>query len=202
MVTRPSPPRRAPWLFTLELLVLLVIVRALATDPAAWAFGREPLSRGELWKSGTYAFVHLSWWHVAIDSIGMLALALLSTRVPLSTLQWWLGTLLGGVSCGMLSVALGLRGNMVGISGVYHLFLTAVCVWEAVRGSRLHGAVLAVVLAKVAHESWVGPSDALEHLVGGPVAVASHQAGILLGLAIGLGVSWIARRKQRRASGD
>lgn len=158
----------------------------------------EPVARGEWWRLMTYPFVHLSWYHLALDA-GAFFLLYDGLRV-LSIPRKMLILLV----CSALSLLFGIwlgdaqRLGLAGLSGIDHGLMAFAALEMIVADGRRKAGLLALILvaAKSVYELAAGGVlfEALHMgLCGTPVA-ACHAGGALGGiLAFALLRAW---RKQ------
>ncbi len=153
-------------------------------DVLAWTRGAA--DAGQWWRLVTCQFVHLGPGHLGLNLAGLAAAALLSWSE--FRLRDWLGV----TAAALGAVAFGLKfflpeiGWYAGFSGVLHgIFAGVAMTW--LRQRRREGWVLGGLLAaKLAWESWAGPSSLSVWLTGGPVLAAAHLWGAAGGVVWGL----------------
>jgi len=185
----PSPHSPAP-LHTLRqhslplLLALLSVVIAVIGNDASVAlrFERTLVLRGEVWRLITGHLVHLGWSHLLLNLAGLALIWGLFQR-QLGTLEWWWVWLAStlAVSAGLFFFNLNL-GWYVGLSGVLHgLFIAGLLM--ALRQDPWwgDGALLAVVVVKLAWEQLYGALPGTSALAGGNVIVDAHLYGAIGG---------------------
>jgi rhomboid family GlyGly-CTERM serine protease len=168
----------------ISLLASAVILTLLAL-PAAFmrehfAYAREPLLHGELWRLVTGHLVHLDFSHAVLNVVGLVLVWALYRAA------WRLGEWGIVVMAGMLAIDAGLWWLQpqvqwyVGASGVLHALIAAgvVAQWNTERGISL---VVAVLFgAKLLWEAWHGalPFAGESH----DVVLSAHRYGALGGL--------------------
>jgi rhomboid family GlyGly-CTERM serine protease len=158
-------------------------------------FDRAGLARGEIWRLASGHFVHLDWQHAALNVAALaLIVALFGT---LFTPVGWL--LLTGCSIAVIDAGLWWLepqiGWYVGLSGVLHGLLAAAALVLAARRQATGAILLALLVAKLAWEQWLGPLPGSRALVSGRIVTEAHLYGALGGLAGTL----LLRMRGRRA---
>ena len=163
----------------------------------AFAYSREGIESGQLWRLATGHFVHLGWTHLLLNLFGLGLVAWLVGHA-FNWRQW--------LTVGVVSIATIDAGFWylypeldwyVGLSGLLHGLLAA----GLLRGISVRdreSMILAVfVLAKLVWEQVGGPLPGSEATSGGAVIVDAHFYGALGGL-LGLALMW--RRVRPSAS--
>ena len=174
-------------LMALSLLLILANRTLLdSTVNSAWTYHPIPLEAGEWWRLASYAFVHLSWYHLLLDAgaFFLLYTGLKQTRcaVRLAILAACsAGSLLFGVWLGTAQ-----QLGLAGLSGVDH-GLMAIAALQLMRSAdqRKWGlAGLALVVGKSAFELATGHVvfGALHGGMCGIPVAASHAGGVLAGM--------------------
>ncbi len=160
---------------------------ALQLLPASWqqllVYERDAVAAGQWWRLLTGNLVHLGWTHLALNAAAMLIGARMfeGVRTPAA---WLPAALL----C-MLAVPLGLHFLSpavqwsMGVSGVLHGLLVVGAADLCRRRDWLGPVLLALCIAKVTTEQFIGGGSPTESLIGGPVVVDAHLWGALGGLA-------------------
>lgn len=179
---------RAVWL---PPLVLMLLVLALGvggervTD--ALRYDRVAIAAGEWWRLLSGNFVHLGWWHLFLNEIGVVVLVLLCPD-RLSWAVWGRRLLLLGLgmSLGLYWMVPSVRWY-VGLSGVMHgLFVLGLGRQVWVRKDLIAAGCLAYLVGKIAWELASGVPVSDEAAIGGSVLVESHLYGTLSALIYGL----------------
>jgi len=171
-------------------LVLMAIVFALGLggEPVrdALRYDHAAVQAGQWWRLISCNFVHLGWWHLFLNEMGIAVLVLLCPE-RLSPAVWARRVL--ALSLGM---SLGLHflvknlSTYVGMSGVIHgLFLLGLG-RQVLQKDLIAAICLAYLLGKVAWEMVVGIPVSDEAALGGTVLVESHLYGSLSALLYGL----------------
>lgn len=188
MITNADYRSRAVWLPPLALMALVLLFGA-GGEPvrAALRYDAAAIAAGEGWRLLTGNLVHLGWWHLFLNEMGLLVLVLLCPE-PLPWSVWARRLLLLG-----LGMSLGLYWFVpqtrwyVGMSGVIHgLFLLGL-VRQVVRDRDLIAAgCVAYLVGKIAWELYSGVPVSDETAIGGKVLVESHLYGTLSAVVYGL----------------
>ncbi len=183
----------------LSLLLALIVTAAVIesfgdTGRELLRFERQRILDGEFWRLVTGHFAHLAPQHLALNALGLGIVALLVGRA-LCPREWLLAFIvcLASTSAGLLFLDPELNWY-VGLSGVLHgLLVTGLLANLPLR--RTESAVLlAIVVAKIGWEQFVGPMPGAEGTAGGPVIVNAHLYGAIGGgLATAILIS--ARRR-------
>lgn len=156
---------------------------------------REAIAAGELWRLVTGHLAHLGTEHLLLNLAGLCLVWLLVGR-RLGPLRWWLVTALSmaAIDAGFWLLAPGLAWY-VGLSGLLHALLVAGSVAGLREAPLESGALVLLVIGKVAVEQLTGPLPGSEAAAGGPVVVDAHLYGTVAGLLSG------AALLPRRANG-
>jgi len=181
----PTAPLHTLWQHSLPLLLALLslIIAIIGNDASvALRFERTLILQGEVWRLITGHLVHLGWSHLLLNLAGLALIWGLFQR-QLGTLEWWWVWLAStlAVSAGLFFFDLNL-GWYVGLSGVLHgLFIAGLLM--ALRQDPWwgDGALLAVVVAKLAWEQLYGSLPGTSSLAGGNVIVDAHLYGAIGG---------------------
>jgi rhomboid family GlyGly-CTERM serine protease len=177
MITNADYRSRAVWLPPLVLMALLLLL-ALGGDAvrAALRYDAEAITAGQWWRLLTGNLVHLGWWHLFLNEVGLLVLVLLCPE----RLAWsvWVRrvVLIGlGMSAGLYFFVPS-TGWYVGMSGVIHgLFLLGLGRQIVERRDLIAAGCLAYLVGKISDET----------AIGGKVLVESHLYGSLSALIYG-----------------
>lgn len=202
MITNTDYRPREVWLPPLALMLLLLALE-LAGEPAraALRYDADAIGAGQWWRLLTGNFVHLGWWHLFLNEMGLAVLVLLCPE----RLAWsvWLRrlVLIGlGMGAGLYCFVPG-AAWYVGMSGVIHgLFVLGLGRQVVTRRDLIAAACLVYLLGKVAWEMLSGVPVSDEAAIGGKVLVESHLYGSLSALAYGLvfGAFWRTETFGRR----
>src|SRR4051794_5187590 len=89
------------WGPPLALMALLVATEALGDAGRAWlAYDRAHIAAGQWWRILTGSFVHLGWYHLLLNELGLIVLVLLCPE-PLSPGVWSRRVLVLGTGMGL-----------------------------------------------------------------------------------------------------
>jgi rhomboid family GlyGly-CTERM serine protease len=188
MITNADYRSRAVWLPPLAVMALILLL-ALGGEAVRQAlrFDRAAIEAGEWWRLLSGNLVHLGWWHLAVNEIGVFVLVLLCPEA----LSWsvWLRrlVLLGlGMSAGLYCFVPDATWY-VGLSGVMHgLFVLGLGRQIVAERDLISAGCLAFLVAKVGWELAAGAPVSDEAAIGGKVLVESHLYGSLSALIYGL----------------
>lgn len=173
-------------------LPVLVIALAAATlegfgDSARrlLSFDRAGLASWEWWRLLSGHFVHLGWYHLALNLLGLLALQVLCPK-PLRAREWssrvvWLAL---AISIALYAAAPAVD-NYVGFSGVLHGLFVLGLVPMAREGDRVALVCLIYLAGKIVWEQVMGAPVSDEHAIGGHVVTLAHLFGTLAALVYG-----------------
>lgn len=187
MITNAAYRSREVWLPALALMAL-VLALGLGGDAvrAELRYDATAIAGGQWWRLLSGNLVHLGWWHLFLNELGLLVLVLLCPE-PLSGAVWARRVLLVGVG-----MSLGLYFWVpdvewyVGLSGVIHgLFVLGLGRMVLQRDLIAAGCLL-YLLGKVGWELYSGAPVSDEQAIGGRVLVESHLYGSLSAFVYGL----------------
>ena len=179
-------------------LMLLIALLELGGDPVreALRFDHAAIRAGQWWCLVTGNFVHLGWWHLFLNELGVIVFVLLCPE-PISAGVWLRRLLLLsiGMSAGLYLAVPGMQ-HYVGLSGVMHgLFVLGL--GRQVRQKDLIAlGCLAYLIGKLAWELFAGAPVSDEAAIGGHVALESHLWGALSAVAYGLAFRSFTRLEQ------
>ena len=175
------------WLPPLILMVLLLLLQLLGNSGREWfCYDRDLIGAGQWWRLLTDSFVHLGWWHLFLNEMGLLVLVLLCPQ-PLSFAVWTRRVLLLSVamSLGLYCFVPQLH-SYVGMSGVIHgLFLLGLLP-QVLRKDLIASGCMVYLFGKLAWEMVSGTPVSDEQALGGSVVLQSHLFGTLAALAYGV----------------
>lgn len=188
MITNADHGSREVWLPPLALMVLVLLLGA-GGEPVRTLlrYDAGAIAAGEVWRLLTGNLVHLGWWHLFLNEMGLLVLVLLCPE----KLAWsvWLRrlVLIGlGMSAGLYCFVPA-TGWYVGMSGVIHgLFVLGLGRQVVARRDLIAAGCLAYLVGKIAWEMVSGVPVSDETAIGGRVLVESHLYGSLSALIYGL----------------
>ena len=187
MITKAAYASRAVWLPPAVLMALILLL-GLGGDAARTAlrYDTAAIAAGQWWRLLTGNLVHLSWWHLFLNELGLVVLVLLCPE-RLSGAVWARRVVLIGIGMSVCLYYLVPRIHWyVGMSGVIHgLFLLGL-VPQVRQRDLIAAACLAYLVGKVAWEMYAGAPVSDEAAIGGKVLVESHLYGSLSAVAYGL----------------
>lgn len=184
-------------------LMLLILLLGAGGEAVrvALRYDSAAIAAGEWWRLLSGNLVHLGWWHLFLNEMGLAVLVLLCPE----ELQWsvWLRRLLLlglGMSAGLYFFVPGTRWY-VGMSGVIHGLFVLGLGRQIVAGRDLIAmGCLAYLIGKIAWEMFSGVPVSDEEAIGGRVLVESHLYGSLSALIYGLifGAFWRVETFRRK----
>ena len=188
MITNADYRSRAVWAPPLALMALILLLGLGGeTVRAALRYDSAAIGAGEWWRLLTGNFVHLGWWHLFLNEMGLLVLVLLCPEA-LSWQVWMRRMLLLslGMSAGLYFFVPGTHWY-VGMSGVIHGLFVLGLGRQVLAGRDLIAAgCLAYLVGKIAWEMSAGVPVSDEAAIGGKVLVESHLYGSLSAVIYGL----------------
>lgn len=179
---------RDVWLPPAALMALLAVL-ALGGEPvrSALRYDSVAIGAGQWWRVLSGSFVHLGWWHLFLNEMGVLVLVLLCPDA-LSPAVWIRRLLLLGIGMG-LGLYFFVPGTRwyVGMSGVIHgLFVLGLTRQILVERDLIAAGCLAYLVGKIGWEMYSGVPVSDEAALGGKVLVESHLYGTLSAVLYGL----------------
>ncbi|WP_245586097.1 rhombosortase [Solimonas soli] len=195
------------------LLVLLMIVAELFGDAgrAALEYERSLIAQGQWWRLLTGSLVHLGWYHLMLNAIGIGVLVLLCPQaLPPRIWLRRLALLALGMSLCLYAFVPNLQ-TYVGMSGVIHGLFVLGLVPQLLRRAPdghpydrrdriIAGLCLAYLLGKLGWELVTGTPVSDEAAIGGHVVTESHLYGSLSAFVYGLVFGSFSGREARSAS--
>lgn len=194
MITDSFRRARDIWAIPLAVAAFCGLLELAGDSGRAWlAYDRGAVAAGQLWRLLSASFVHLGWYHLVLNLVGLLIFVLLC-RQRLPAWSWLLrfASLALAVTLGLFLFAPRWQGY-VGLSGVLHgLFLLGLL--PRVRAGHW-GALLAMIylFGKLAWEMRTGVAVSDEQAIGGRVVLEAHLFGTI-GAILYLLVSVAGRR--------
>ncbi len=173
----------------LLMLVLLIAECSGEAGRAALRFDRPLIDAGQWWRLLSCSFVHLGWYHLMLNEIGLLVLVLLCPQ-PLSGLVWLRRLLLLSLLIGLCLYAfVPALDRYVGMSGVIHGLFVLGLLPQLRRGDWIAGACLVYLLGKLGYELATGDAVSDAAAIGGHVVTEAHLYGaggaVVYGLVFG-----------------
>ncbi|PTU31922.1 rhombosortase [Stenotrophobium rhamnosiphilum] len=168
-------------------MALLFFTQLLGESGREWlSYDRGLIEAGQWWRLITGSFVHLGWWHLFLNEMGLAVLVLLCPQ-PLSFAVWIRRLLILslGMSLGLYFFVPSLN-SYVGMSGVIHgLFLLGL-VPQILKKDLIALGCLLYLIGKLAWELFSGAPVSDESALGGHVVLESHLFGTLTAFAYGI----------------
>jgi rhomboid family GlyGly-CTERM serine protease len=175
------------WAAPLALMALLLLTELAGDWGREWLrYDRALISAGQWWRLLGGSFVHLGWWHLFLNEMGLAVMVLLCPQ-PLAPAVWLRRLLL--LSLGM---SLGLYffvprlATYVGMSGVIHGLFVLGLLPQVLKKDLIALGCLAYLLGKLGWELFAGAPVSDEQALGGSVVLESHLFGAISALAYGL----------------
>ena len=168
-------------------MALLLLTELLGESGRHWLrYDRGLIDAGEWWRLITGSFVHLGWWHLFLNEMGLAVFVLLCPQ-PLSLAVWTrrLLVLSLGMSLGLYFFVPRLV-SYVGMSGVIHGLFVLGLVPQVLKKDLIALGCLLYLLGKLAWELFSGAPVSDETALGGSVVLESHLFGTLTAFAYGL----------------
>lgn len=188
MITNADYRSRAVWLPPLALMALVLLLGS-GGEPVreALRYDAGAISHGQWWRLLTGNLVHLGWWHLFLNEMGLLVLVLLCPE-PLEWSVWLRRLVLIGLGMGAgLYFWVPDTHWYVGMSGVIHgLFVLGLGRQIVASRDLIAAGCLAYLVGKIAWEMVSGVPVSDEAAIGGSVLVESHLYGSLSALIYGL----------------
>lgn len=179
-------------------LALSMLVLEVLGGPVrrALEFDRDAIIAGQGWRLISGHFVHLGFYHLVLNLIGLAALVLLSER-RVSVHEWCRRLLvLSLATSAALLLFVPTLTTYVGLSGVMHGLFVLTLAPQAVRGDRLAQLALLYLFAKLLWEWHAGAPIAVERAVGGHVVTQAHLFGTLAAVVYGYAFSVFRRGEE------
>lgn len=188
MITNDILGSRDTWLWP---LVFVAIIAALGLGDGvvrlALDYDRDAIAAGQWYRLLTANLVHLGWWHLFLNALGIVVLVLLCPE-PLSGAVWLRRVVLIGTGMSLgLYFFVPATHWYVGASGMIHGFFVLGLGRQLMQRRDLIAAgCLAYLLGKIGWELATGVPVSDEQAIGGQVLVESHLYGSLTALLYGL----------------
>lgn len=175
------------WVVPLILMALMALLE-LGGEPVreALRYDRLAIHAGQLWRLLSDNFVHLSWWHLLLNELGVLVFVLLCPE-PIEWTVWVRRlVLLGlGMSVGLYFAAPKLT-HYVGLSGVMHGLFVLGLGRQVLKKDLIALGCLAYLIGKLGWELLAGAPVSDEAAIGGRVALESHLWGAISAVVYGV----------------
>lgn len=187
IVTSAHAPLLREWLGP-AVMALLILALAATGDAGRelLRYDRQAIDAGQWWRLLTGNLVHVGWYHLLLNEIGLFVLVLLcGERLggPAFGLGWWSLRLL----CLGLGVGLGIHcfapstGWYVGLSGAQHGFFVLGLWRPARKGELIPIGCLVFLVGKLIWEEFTGAPLSDADAIGAPVLTWSHLCGAVAG---------------------
>jgi rhomboid family GlyGly-CTERM serine protease len=196
MITNADYRSPAVWLPPAVVMALILLL-GLGGEAArvALRYDHGAIAGGQWWRLLTGNFVHLGWWHLFLNEMGLAVLVLLCPE-KLSWAVWArrLVVLSLGMSAGLYFFTD--TGWYVGMSGVIHGLFVLGLVPQIRQKDLIAAGCLLYLMGKIGWEMWAGVPVSDEAAIGGTVLVESHLYGSLSAVVYGLisGAFWRENR--------
>ncbi len=168
--------------------MVLIALLELGGNPVreSLRYDRVAIADGQWWRLVTGNLVHLGWWHLFLNEMGVAVYVLLCPE-PISASVWVRRLLLLGIgmSAGLYFAAPGLV-RYVGLSGVMHGLFVLGLGRQVVKKDLIAFGCLAYLIGKLGWELFAGAPVSDEAAIGGHVALDSHLWGAISAVAYGL----------------
>lgn len=182
-----SPYRSAAvWLAPAALMLLLVVTELLGDwGRELLRYDRSAILDGQWWRLLTGNFVHLGWYHLALNEMGLLVLVLLCPE-PLPAWVWLRRVVLLSLAMtsGLLAFVPQLQ-SYVGMSGVIHGLFVLGLMPQVLRRDLIALGCLLYLVGKIGWELYAGAPVSDEAAIGGRVVVESHLSGTISAFVYG-----------------
>ncbi|HUS24074.1 MAG TPA: rhombosortase [Candidatus Binatia bacterium] len=167
--------------------ILVVLALGAGGEPVreALRYDAAAIHAGQWWRLLTANWVHMGWWHLFLNEVGIVVLVLLCPE----RLPWpvWARRLLliGTGMCVCLYFFVPRVQWYVGMSGLIHGLFVLGLVPLVRRRDFIAAVCLAYLVGKIGWEMVAGVPISDEKAIGGSVLVESHLYGVLSALAYG-----------------
>lgn len=187
MITNSIRQARDIWGWPLLLMLTLLIAETFGrAGRVALQFDHAQIADGQWWRLLTGSFVHLGWYHLMLNEIGLAVLVMLCPQ-PLP-LKIWLRRLF--IICVGMALCLYFLvpdlTTYVGMSGTIHGLFVLGLLPQALKRDWIAGACLAYLLGKLGWEIVTGTPVSDAHAIGGHVVTEAHLYGSIIAFVYGL----------------
>jgi rhomboid family GlyGly-CTERM serine protease len=182
------------WGAPLVLIGVLVVIELFGdAGRAALSWDRAAIDGGQWWRLLTGSFVHLGWYHLFLNELGIVVLVLLCPE-PLEARVWARRILVLGLGMGLgLWLLVPRLSNYVGMSGIIHGLFVLGLMPQVMKRDLIALGCLAYLLGKLGWEMIHGAPVSDEAALGGSVVLESHLYGALTAFAYGLALRTFTR---------
>jgi rhomboid family GlyGly-CTERM serine protease len=171
---------RSVWLAPVALMLLLLVTE-LGGDSVRdlLCYDRVAIGNGQWWRLLTGNFVHLGWYHLFLNELGLIVLVLLCPE-RLSLLVLARRIALIGLAMSLCLYAFVPRlHDYVGMSGVIHGLFVLGLLPQVRRRDLVSLGCLIFLLGKLSYEQFAGAPVSDEAAIGGSVITDSHFFGAI-----------------------
>ncbi|WP_251359526.1 rhombosortase [Kangiella sp. TOML190] len=170
-------------------VISILVLALLSLEPLStqwFAYQRQAVGDGQIWRFLSANLVHLSLWHTLMNLASLWLISLIF-RPLLSVIDWvlWFIFLYLANTLGM-HFWLPELYQYVGMSGALYGLIAACCVAELRLGVKLSGLLLLLVGLKIFAPQILGIKSEYDSWLGGFVVEESHIIGYLQGIILGL----------------
>ena len=175
-------------------IVILCVVLQYAGLDDSLRFFRGAIADGKWWLLLSGNFVHLGTGHLWMNIAGLILVVVLVWQ-HFGAIEWAMIVLLSS-----LAVGIGLLQfdpdviAYVGFSGTLHGLIVAGAIADLRTYPKSAALLLALVVAKLLWEQWVGPLPGSESVAGGSVVVNAHLYGAIAGALTAPVLLWLQSR--------
>ncbi len=174
------------------LLILFCAVLQFCDMVLLLRYQRDMIEAGQVWRILSGNLIHLGWSHWLLNAVGLLVIWMLlepALRNYRSILMLGLCCLMVGLGLYFLSIKV---NWYVGLSGALHGLLIVGLLKQMKQQPGFSTVILALLVAKLLWEQFVGPLPGSERSAGGPVLVIAHAYGAIAGVLVVLSGKAIA----------
>lgn len=169
----------APYCILLLLTILLFVLPD--TQQQLFVYQREQLAAGQLWRLFSGHLLHSNFYHLLLNSAGLLVIMLLHASYQRQLALLWQLLFSGVLISGLLYWQQPEIDRYVGLSGVLHGLLFFGALMD-IKTAKTGGVLLTLgILAKIGYEQYQGPDAELGELIAATVAIDAHFYGVISG---------------------
>ncbi|WP_241696213.1 rhombosortase [Solimonas terrae] len=187
MITNSIRQARDVWTWPLLLMLTLLIAEWFGdAGRSALAFDHALIADGQWWRLITCSYVHLGWYHLMLNEIGLFVLVLLCPQ-PLPGRIWLLRLFVVSLGMGLcLFFFVPDLSRYVGMSGVIHGLFVLGLLPQALKRDWIAIACLVYLLGKLGYEIITGAPVSDAKAIGGHVVTEAHLYGAIIAFVYGL----------------